>query len=610
MTAISQDRVEAGVRNDSDFRSPRTAVSQQEQRALFRLDLDALLEGGQKVGDLKSFYAPAHDGARIALDVTRPMGDTADTKRGTILVMTCYGRGKKGNPSNSYADLFVPHGYAVVVGDVRGTGASFGVWPGHRSREEILDFSYILEWIAAQPWSTGDVVAYGMSYTANSADLIASRNHSALKGIVPRYVDYDIFFETWPGGAPNLTLDRWSELVESLNRDEGSKENSNRSSNLRAGIRPVGSEAELAAALDEHGQAPSFISVSKVTCRDEWLSQVSGFDFSPQAAASLISKSGVPIQNWSSWFDSGAAQGSIRRFLLQSNPMNVIIGPWSHCGRKAYDPLRPDVDDLVPTMESQQANDLRFMNDCFNGEAVSQPDKVIHYYTCGEGIWKSSRSWPVPATSQRWYMVSGSRLSLSPAEIGFDLLQVDREFRDVLTNRWDTNGGIGTGEVDYGDRQQFATARLTYTSAPLGHELEITGHPVIELNVSSTREDGLFFVYLEAVSPDGVSFYLTEGQLRAVHRKVWIDSPFASLGPQQSFLESDSQPLTPDEATILTFTLLPISALLPAGYRLRVCLAGSESTTFGNVPADGDAPVLKFHHGPDGCYIDLPIIER
>ncbi|WP_018325874.1 CocE/NonD family hydrolase, partial [Rhizobium giardinii] len=332
---------------------PKTADVRTEQKSVFRFDLDAESQGTDNLGELNSVYVPAHGGVRIALDVTRPMGDSDSTKRDTILVMTCYGRGKKDDPSNFYADLLVPHGYSVVVGDVRGTGASFGVWPGHRSREEVLDFSYILDWIAAQPWSTGNVLAYGMSYTANSADLIASRNHPALKGIVPRYVDYDIFYETWPGGAPNLTLDRWSELVESLNRDKNSKNNSNRSSNLRAGIRPVGSDAELAAALLEHGQAPSFLSVSNITSKDEWLSQISEFDFSPQAAADLISKSGVPIQNWSSWFDSGTAQGSIRRFLLQSNPMNVIIGPWNHCGRKAYDPLRPDVDELVPTMESQ-----------------------------------------------------------------------------------------------------------------------------------------------------------------------------------------------------------------------------------------------------------------
>ncbi|WFU06712.1 CocE/NonD family hydrolase (plasmid) [Rhizobium sp. CB3171] len=578
--------------------------------SIYRLDVSGEATPIEKLGPLKSVYVPAHEGVRLALDIVRPRGDSAETKRNTILVMTCYGRGKNGEPSNQYADLFVPQGYAVIVGDVRGTGASFGAWPGHRSREEILDFSHVLDWIAAQPWSTGNVVAYGVSYTANSADLIASRNHPALKGIVPRYVDYDVFFETYPGGVPNLTLDRWSELVESLNRDENSKINANRAVSLRAGIRPVDGQAELSAALREHGKAPSYLPVEKTKSREEWLDRVSGFDFSPQASADLISKSRVPIQNWGSWFDSGTAQGSIRRFLLQSNPMNVIIGPWNHGGRIPYDPLRTDVQDFVPVMASQQANDIRFIDACFKGQAAEEADKVIHYYTCGEGMWKTTRSWPVPATRRRWYMANNSRLSSSPDVTGFDTLQVDRELRDVLSNRWDTNGGIGTWEVDYGDRREFDAARLAYTSEPLTHDLDITGHPVVELIITSTRDDGSFFVYLEAVRPDGVSCYLTEGQLRARHRKVWTASPFKTLGPQQSYLECDAEPLTPGKPSTLAFTLLPMSALIPRGYSLRVCLAGSESTTFANVPADGEPPLLEIHRGPDGCYIDLPVIER
>nr|WP_281024519.1 CocE/NonD family hydrolase [Rhizobium sp. CCGE531] len=164
--------------------------------------------------------------------------------------------------------------------------------------------------------------------------------------------------------------------------------------------------------------------------------------------------------------------------------------------------------------------------------------------------------------------------------------------------------------MDYRDRRQFDAARLAYTSEPLQNDLEITGHPVVDLNITSTREDGIFFVYLEAVKPDGTSCYLTEGQLRARHRKVWTASPFGALGPQQSYLESDAEPLTPGEPTRLAFTLLPISALIPADYSLRVCLAGSESTSFANVPADGEPPQLKLHRGPHGCYIDLPVVER
>lgn len=75
-------------------------------------------------------------------------------------------------------------------------------------------------------------------------------------------------------------------------------------------------------------------------------------------------------------------------------------------------------------------------------------------------------------------------------------------------------------------------------------------------------------------------------------------------------MQRDAEPLTPGKAAILEFTLHPISARIPAGHRLRVCLAGSDKTTFANAPAEGAPPLLEFHHGTAGFYIDLPIIER
>ncbi|TIV92046.1 MAG: CocE/NonD family hydrolase, partial [Mesorhizobium sp.] len=147
--------------------------------------------GGSQLGPLESVYVTMRDGVRLALDIVRPMGDDVTTKRDTILVMTRYWRGIKGDPPHGEAGRFVPHGYTVVVGDVRGTGASFGVWPYPCWREETLDFTEVLDWIVGQPWSTGRVVGYGSSYTANTAEWMAERNHPALKGIIPRFASYD-----------------------------------------------------------------------------------------------------------------------------------------------------------------------------------------------------------------------------------------------------------------------------------------------------------------------------------------------------------------------------------------------------------------------------------
>jgi predicted acyl esterase len=65
------------------------------------------------------------------------------------------------------------------------------------------------------------------------------------------------------------------------------------------------------------------------------------------------------------------------------------------------------------------------------------------------------------------------------------------------------------------------------TTAPLNRAVEVTGHPIVHLWVTSTVDDGDFFAYLEEVDKDGRSYYLTEGVLRASQRKL---DPIAVVG--------------------------------------------------------------------------------
>ncbi|MER9490170.1 hypothetical protein NKI50_30205 [Mesorhizobium sp. M0563] len=79
--------------------------------------------------------------------------------------------------------------------------------------------------------------------------------------------------------------------------------------------------------------------------------------------------------------------------------MNVIIGPWNHGGDIPYDPLHDPGETILPTTPTQQANDIHFADACFSGQAGHEQGKVLHYYTLGEGAWKSTRSWPPRASA-------------------------------------------------------------------------------------------------------------------------------------------------------------------------------------------------------------------
>jgi hypothetical protein len=134
----------------------------------------------------------------------------------------------------------------------------------------------------------------------------------------------------------------------------------------------------------------------------------------------------------------------------------------------------------------------------------------------------------------------------------------------------------------------------------------MTGHPVVQLWVTSNADDGDFFVYLEQVSPDGTSTYVCEGELRASHRRL-SSPPFDNLGlPYQRHHEADRMAIA-DEPAQLAFDLSPMSWVFAAGTRIRVAIACTDAD---NAPAPvlDPAPVVSVHrHGVHASFIDIPV---
>ncbi len=140
--------------------------------------------------------------------------------------------------------------------------------------------------------------------------------------------------------------------------------------------------------------------------------------------------------------------------------------------------------------------------------------------------------------------------------------------------------------------------------------MDVTGHPVVTLFVASTATDGQFFVYLEEVDEAGLVHYVTEGQLRALHRKLSTGRPpYNTVVPSRTFLRRDAKALVPEQITQLTFDLFPTSYLFRKGRRVRVAIAGADKDHFD--PLAGPPPTVQFYRG--GAYrsrIDLPLIPR
>ena len=311
--------------------------------------------------------------------------------------------------------------------------------------------------------------------------------------------------------------------------------------------------------------------------------------------------------------DAGTAAGVLKRFRTWRTPQLAVIGPWSHGGRHPASPYLPTETPTDPNSETQSLETVRFFNWYLRRIDTGIPERLLLYYTMGEEVWKSTPTWPpVGSSPVRWYLAPAGSLGDDPpdADAGADAYTVDYEATSGTANRWYTQRG--GGDVIYPDRASADPGLLTYSSGPLDRDVEITGFPTVTLYVSSTATDGAFFAYLEAVDPSGGVTYLTEGQIRALHRRISDAEPQYDVPvPRHSFEHADGAPLVPGEITRLSFGLLPTSVVVRRGHRLRLAIAGADKDTFARIPPSGPPPVVTVQRNRQySSHIDLSIVER
>ena len=555
------------------------------------------VEPKYKETEQRSLYLTMRDGVKIAIDVVLPKPLAAGEKLPTIMHMTRYWRSNQGDKPG----LFFPgHGYAEVFVDARGTGASFGVWRAPFSQDEVKDYGEVVNWIIKQSWSNGKVGATGNSYEGNTALWLTVSMNPAVRAVIPRHFEFDVFSETpYPGGMfSDWMVKKWDEGNHQLDNNPGvTLVDEDTDQHLyREATRLRAQNLEVYAAARQ------------TTFRDDRAFGVSLDEVSLHSYISQIQKSRAAINSWGGWFDASTADAVIRSFTTLSNYQRAVIGPWNHGGGQNASPYQND--QAARVMLGYEL--LRFFDHYLKDiDTGIDPRKLLYYFTVGEAKWKTTATWPLPqAKPTRWYLSEGNALSSSApnASAGEDSYQINFEATTGEKNRWHTQVG---GQVSYPNRANEDKKLLAYTAAPLNADTEITGYPVVDLFVTSTASDGAFFVYLEDVDEQGVVTYVTEGELRALHRKISADTPpYKFAVPYHSFKKQDAMPLVPGQIAELKFALQPISVLIKKGHRLRIAVAGADKDSFARIPETG-APTIKLvRNKQNASWIELPVIPR
>ena len=548
-----------------------------------------------------SQYVTTSDGTKIAADVYRPT-EGPDGKLPAVLVMTPYHRAsvKDGEVLDLMTDPESPYrtissyGYVIVCADIRGTGASYGSRFGIFGPDEVRDGSDLVDWIVEQDWCDGTVGMMGQSYLAIIQFMNASNVNPNLKCIIPRYSALDLYDFVYPGGILDFNfVDVYDMAMKVLNANESVPMFDVYPS------KPVDADSDgsmLAEATREHEQNTDLVVLAdQMPFRDSLVETPygtpMGYDMaSPSGHLEEIEESGVAMYSMGGWLDCYVTATLSFQDTL-SNKSKTLVGNYDHT--QGFDGFG---------IECVRFFD-RYLKGIENGIDEEPP---FYIYTTAKDEWNFYDAWPLEEEELTPYYldIGGVLLDSTPPAAGTDSYTVDYTTTSGESTRWLAMTGRPS---EYGDRAEEDEKCLTCTTAPLDGDLEVTGHPLLHLYVSSTAADGYFFVYLEDVDENGNVQYKSEGQLRASLRKQ-SPRPWLPELPYHPCYQADAQPLVPGEMVELVIDPFPISHVFMQGHSIRVSLAGADVDNFRTPELSPPPTWTVYVGGENASYIDLPII--
>ncbi|MBN2207194.1 MAG: CocE/NonD family hydrolase [Candidatus Aminicenantes bacterium] len=575
-----------------------------------------------------SRYIPARDGTRLAADILFPAlaGRPASEPLPLLWSFNRYHRAAlmPGGKVLTVVEQMpwlkrvLEHGYIIAAVDLRGTGASFGASRGVFTPQEARDAFDVTEWFAAQPWCTGKIGMYGISYLGITQYLAASQAPPHLTAVMPDMAMFDLYAFTCPGGVyQDDFIENWSRLTQVLD--------------LQAEPPPVDEDttgALLAQARTAHAanRYPASLLVPFRDGKDPESGEATYLESSPHSYLRdfRANAARTAVYVVGGWFDMWP-RDALAWYANLPVPKKILMTPWSH-GHDTRKGWKETMLRLAGTEApfDYSAEMLRWYDFWLKGvENGVMEEPPIAYYTMGapkDDAWRAASRWPLAEeTPRRYYFRGGPSRSVASVNDGLlasvappdgdagarDEYAVDYTTSTGTTTRWTNGRG---GDFGYPDMAANDAKALTYTTRPLEAAIEITGHPVVHVWVASTVDDADVFAYLEEVDEKGYSQYLTEGVLRASHRRLH-PPPYEYFGlPYHRSFAEDVGPLAPGEPVELVFDLHPTSNIFDRGHRIRVALTCADQTSFATPELEPPPRLTVFRGGERASYIELPVI--
>jgi putative CocE/NonD family hydrolase len=574
--------------------------------------------------------APMRDGVRLATDIYRPgqEGEAAAGKFPVVLIRTPYNK----NGLRQQCEMLAEKGYVCLAQDVRGRFRSEGEF--YAFVNEGKDGFDAIEWAGTQPWSNGKVGTFGGSYLAWDqfhASMYRPPHLTAMFAIVGGAN----FLEEYahPAGAPNLGWSNW--LLSSALSSPRAQSDPEARRRLEAATEDRAAwirlhpekRAELFRDFPEH-QRMFQDYYGNLDENSYWNQR--GF----YTAGYTREMKDVPTMFVSGWFDY-FAEGTIRTYMdtaaNQKTPKKLMLGPWPHgvggsvCGQADFgEAAGVKVPELAAAwfdhwlqgkpldrIAPEQVRIFRMGGGDGSHRNTGQARPLIVH----GGTWQTLPAWPPPDAKPNRYFIrnSGELTRDAPRETEAKSYVFDPENPvPTIGGRYSNGPGSPMCPQDQACSPQFLGCRdsaplnerpdvLSFASAPLAADVDVTGFVRATLWFSSDAVDTDFAVKLIDVYPDGTALHIADGQIRARYRNR----------------HRDAELLAPGKVYQAGINLGSVSNLFVKGHRIRLDITSSNFPKFepNSNTAEGAGKWTRrvkakntiYLGGGRASYIELPV---
>jgi uncharacterized protein len=535
------------------------------QDAAPRKPVPAIYSGVKKV----QTWIPMKDGTRLAVNLFMPEGAKPDDKFPAILGYLPYRKDDWSLAGDwQQMSFYVRRGYVGARVDIRGTGASEGDPPDREySDQELQDGLEVIDWLSKQPWSSGRVGMFGISWGGFNSIQLARLNPPALKAIIAVCATEELFHDDIHYIDNLMHVDEFELGMDLMNGI------------TRAPDFPVDEES-LKTRFDAEPWFPLYLKHQ----RD------GTFWRRASLAPDRYAEYKVPTFMIGGFIDG--YRDSIPRFLEKVNaPVKALLGPWNHSWPNDADP-GPEVE--------WRTDAVRWWDYWLKGKQNGVMDEprfevyMRHYYPPDVNIhqvpgeWRAEKGFPAAnSTTGVLYLAAGHTLvnaamaAATPVPAGKDELK--------YVPSAGIEAGFWWGDFTPDQRPMDAMS-LVYDSAPLENDLAILGWPRAQLQVSSTAPLADWFARLSDVAPDGSVTLITGAGQSGAQRDSAIDP----------------KPMQPGQVYSLPIELHVTSWVFPKGHRIRLAISNALWPMIWPTPYSMTTSLQL--GGTNSSWLELPVV--